>query len=105
MLAEGKDSERSQAQLQHNLASLQAMQDFADNATTCRRVLLMRHFSDPFDSAECRGATTSLDVLAGIPLCRVCLADDALCGRQVYLRRAAMRVLRVQEHATRARQS
>ena len=47
---------KAQAQLKHNMESLNAVAAYAENKSQCRRVLLMKHFGEEFSSAECRRA-------------------------------------------------
>jgi superfamily II DNA helicase RecQ len=46
----------AERQLQHNKASLDAVASYAQGASECRRVLLMRHFGEHFDAKLCNSA-------------------------------------------------
>lgn len=46
---------KATAQLKHNMESLNAVAGYGENLSTCRRVLLMRHFGEEFDYVKCAG--------------------------------------------------
>ena len=43
------------AQLESNLDALNSLVAYCENASECRRTLLLRHFNETFDEAQCRG--------------------------------------------------
>jgi superfamily II DNA helicase RecQ len=46
---------KAEEQLKHNMKSMNAVAGYAENLSTCRRVLLMEHFGEKFDPLKCAG--------------------------------------------------
>jgi superfamily II DNA helicase RecQ len=57
--AGGQQESKATVQLKHNMLSLNAVAGYAGNLSTCRRVLLMRHFGEEFDPVKCAGMGNS----------------------------------------------
>ena len=56
------------AQLESNLDALNSLVAYCENASECRRTLLLRHFNETFDERQCRG---KCDVCAAKARCDV----------------------------------